>query len=248
MQDLCERSYLILGGSGGIGSALARALAARGARLMLAGRNLARLEALAHELGVQHSAVDARCFHLVQDVTQKLLEHSGRVDGIACCVGSIVLKPAHATSEADLQGALETNLFSAFAAVRAAASLPRDRPTSVALVSSVAASIGLANHEVIASAKAAVEGLVRSAAATYVGRAMRINAVAPGLVRTPLSARLLANEALENASAAMHPLGRVGEPEEIATVLAWLLSEQSSWVTGQVLHVDGGLSSLRTRS
>ncbi|MBK9385909.1 MAG: SDR family oxidoreductase [Planctomycetes bacterium] len=248
MEPTEQPFFLILGGGGGIGSALARELHARGAALCLAGRDRQRLESAGSPLGAELAVLDARHFDEVQDLVRELLERRGRVDGIACCVGSIPLKPAHATSEQELREALEQNLFSAFAAVRAAGALLRERPASVALVSSVAASVGLANHEAIAAAKAGVEALARSAAATYVGRSLRVNAVAPGLVRTPLAQRLLANPALEKASAALHPLGRVGEPEEIARVLAWLLSAESSWVTGQVIHVDGGLSTLRSRA
>ena len=110
-------------------------------------------------------------------------------------------------------------------------------------MSSAAARHGLANHEAIAAAKAAVEGLVRSAAATYAPRGVRVNAVAPGLVRTPLAARLTANPASLAASEAMHPLGRIGEPDDVAALVAWTLGPEATWVTGQGGGMDGGLSS-----
>ena len=100
----------------------------------------------------------------------------------------------------------------------------------------------------IAAAKAGVEGLARSAAATYAGAGIRVNAVAPGLVRTPLSERITSNPAGEKASLAMHALGRLGEPGDVASLIAWLLAEENTWVTGQVLGVDGGLGSLHLRA
>jgi len=118
---------------------------------------------------------------------------------------------------------------------------------SIVLVSSAAARIGLPNHEATAAAKIGVIGLTLAAAASYGPRGIRVNCVAPGLVRTPLTARLTANEASLKASDAMHVLGRIGEPAEVAAALAWLLDPAQGWVTGQVLGVDGGLGSVRAR-
>ena len=103
------------------------------------------------------------------------------------------------------------------------------------------------NHEAIAAAKAGVVGLAQSAAATYARYNIRVNCVAPGLTRTPLTATLTTNEASLKASTALHPLGRIGEPHEIASAIAWLLDPEQSWVTGQVIAVDGGLSSVQPR-
>ena len=118
---------------------------------------------------------------------------------------------------------------------------------SIVLVSSAAAQIGLANHEAIAAAKAGVIGLTRAAAASYSRQGIRVNAVAPGLVRTKLTARLTSSPQAEQTSIAMHALGRIGEPEDVASAIAWLLDSDQSWVTGQVIGVDGGLGSIRAR-
>ena len=116
------------------------------------------------------------------------------------------------------------------------------------LMSSAAARIGLANHEAIAAAKAGIIGLAQSASATYAAKNIRFNVVAPGLVDTPLAAGITRSPVMKKASEAMHPLGRIGQPDEIASVIEWLLSSDSSWVTGQVIGVDGGLSSVRCRA
>jgi NAD(P)-dependent dehydrogenase (short-subunit alcohol dehydrogenase family) len=114
-------------------------------------------------------------------------------------------------------------------------------------MSSCAAAIGLANHEAISAAKAAVEGLARSAAATYAGAGLRFNVVAPGLIGTPLASRITGNEAALKASIAMHPVGRIGQPMEVAQLIAHLLDPTGGFITGQVFGIDGGLSRVKSR-
>jgi len=157
------------------------------------------------------------------------------------------LKPAHLTTETEWATTLATNLTSAFAATRAGARAMLETGGSIVLVSSAAARLGLANHEAIAAAKAGIIGLVLAGAASYGARGIRVNAVAPGLVRTALTERLTASDAARKASIGMHALGRLGEPSDVASAIAWLLDPAQSWVTGQVLGIDGGLASVRTR-
>lgn len=115
------------------------------------------------------------------------------------------------------------------------------------LCATAAARAGFANHEAIAAAKGGVIALTMSAAATYGGRNIRVNCVAPGLVETPLTARITGNDAARTASQAMHALGRIGKPEDIASAIAWLVDPENSWVTGQVIGVDGGLGTVRSK-
>jgi 3-oxoacyl-[acyl-carrier protein] reductase len=242
------RRVLVIGAAGGIGSALVRRLVASGGKVYLAGRDAARLETLATELGMPWGTVEATDPDAIDGVADRAVAELGGLDGLANCVGSILLKPAHLTSTADWQTTIATNLTSAFGCVRAAGRLMKGEGGSVVLVSSAAARVGLANHEAIAAAKAGIIGLVLSAAATYAKQKVRFNAVAPGLVRTPLSKGLLSSELAEKASVGMHPLGRLGEPDEVAAAIQWFLDPAQGWITGQVLGIDGGLADLRGRA
>ena len=242
------QSFVVVGAYGGVGAALCRRLARRGARVLMAGRNPGQLAQLAADIGGETVALDATAPDQVEACLRRAAEVFGRLDGVANCVGSLLLKPAHAITAQEWQSMLATNLGSAFAVVRAAGLVMAEHGGSVVLVSSAAARIGLANHEAIAAAKAGIEGLALSAAATYAPKGIRVNCVAPGLTRTPLTAKLWQNDLVAKASAGMHALGRLGTPEEIASAIDWLLDAEQGWVTGQVIGVDGGLSRVRSRS
>lgn len=231
----------IIGASGGIGSALARRLHSSGNALLLIGRSEDRLAPLASELGAPLAVAEAATFNSLQQA----LATAGPLGGIVNCAGSVLLKPAHLTTDAEWAQTLETNLTTAFNTVRAGAKSLIETGGSIVLCSTAAARTGLANHEAIAAAKAGVIGLTLSAAATYAPRNIRVNCVAPGLVDTPMTGRIVRNEAALKASVSMHALGRIGRPEQIASAIAWLLDPENDWVTGQVFGVDGGLGSLR---
>lgn len=238
---------LVIGGTSGIGAALARRLVRDGRPIHVTGRATGRLTAIAAELGCPTTGVDVRDAAALDDAVVQAA--TGGLAGLAYCVGSIPLKPLGQTTEADLLEAFRLNALGAAIAIRAAA--PHLRPTDgvppgIVLFSTVAVAQGFANHAAIAAAKGAVEGLARAAAAELAPR-VRVNCVAPSLTRTPLAARLTENETMARAIAQLHPLQRLGEPDDAAALAAFLLSADSGWITGQVIGVDGGRGALRTR-
>jgi NAD(P)-dependent dehydrogenase (short-subunit alcohol dehydrogenase family) len=242
---MSDSIVLITGGAGGIGSSLARRLVGRGDRVAVFGRTVEPLESLAAELGAENALAivgDATRAEDLDGAVAAVVERFGRLDGLAHCVGSIVLKPLHLTTPEDFAATVTTNLTSAFLACRAALGpMRKQNGGSIVLVSTVAARQGLNNHETIAAAKAGLEGLIRSAAITYARQNIRFNAVAPALTDTPLAAPLLRTDAARAFSEAMHPLGRIGRPDEVAAAMAHLLGPDATWITGQVWGLDGGL-------
>ncbi|MHB1307607.1 MAG: SDR family NAD(P)-dependent oxidoreductase [Limisphaerales bacterium] len=242
-----DRPFLLIGGSGGVGSAVARRLVAAGNRVVIASRDTGRLQQVAGELGIEFNTVDATSSASVDELFATVQRDHGAPIGVAHCVGSILLKSAIATSDEEWRQTMSINLDSAFYVLRAAVRSMVADGGSVVLVSSAAARVGLANHEAIAAAKAGVQGLVLAAAASHARRGIRVNAVAPGLLRTPLTSSLLANEGTVKFSTALHALGRLGHPDDVASAICWLLDPAQSWVTGQVIGVDGGLGTLISR-
>jgi len=238
-----DRKCLVIGAAGGTGRQLAALLHRDGWSLVLAGRTPDSLEAVAATCAAETAHLDARDF----DAVDRVFKDYPGITAAVNLAGSILLKPAHLTTTEDFDDTIALNLRTAFALTRAAGRHLKSTGGSVVLVSSCAATTGLPHHEAIAAAKAGVEGLMRAAAATYAGAGIRFNAVAPGLVATPLARRITDNETALKASAAMHPLGRIGQPEEVARAIAFLLSPDNAWITGQVLGVDGGLATLRGR-
>jgi 3-oxoacyl-[acyl-carrier protein] reductase len=239
---------LVIGAAGSIGSATVRRLAEAGASVVLAGRDEAAMKELAAEVDADDvRTVDARDIAEVGALVEGVVADHGRLDGVANLAGSVLLKPAHLTTPDEWSETIATNLTSAFAVVRAAAPAMRSGGGSIVLAASAAAQTGIANHEAIAAAKGGVIALVRSAAATYGARGVRVNAVAPGLTRSKMTAKLVGNEAQAESSRQMHVLGRLGEGDDVAAAVAWLLDPATSWVTGQVIGVDGGLGQVRTR-
>lgn len=234
--------YVVIGASGGIGRAVCRILVDKGERVVGGVRDLERAGGDALLAGVSLHEVDAQSWESVDALMGTAQEQLGEISGVALCVGSILLKPAHLTTQAEFELTVSKNLSTAFAVVRSAAKrMMQAKAGSIVLVSSAAATHGFPNHEAIAAAKAGVIGLTLSASATYASYGVRVNCVAPGLTRTGLAGPILGNELALKASQSMHALGRIGEADEVARAIVWLLDSEQSWVTGVTLPVDGGL-------
>lgn len=242
------RTYLVVGAGGGIGTALCGRLSSAGAELVVAGRDTTNLSSIASSSGARAERLDARD-HAAVDALTSSIARERPLHGVVNLAGSIILRPAHATTPDDLADTLATNLTTAFNIVRSAAKVMQRQEGggAVVLMSSAVARHGYPAHEAISAAKAGVEALARSAASTYATKGVRFNCVAPGLTRTPLAANIFASEPMLRASLDMHADRHAAEPEQVASAIAWLLAEEQRHVTGQVLGVDGGLATVHAK-
>jgi len=240
-------NYLVIAGTGSIGKCVAKKLLQLGHHVYITGREETKTQPIAQELDVPFSILEASDFNAVDACFESAIEKMGSLNGVVNCAGSLLLKPAHLINQKEYDHVILSNLTTAFATVRSAGKYMIQEGGSIVLVSSAAALTGIANHESIASAKAGMIGLTLSAAASYSSYNLRFNAVAPGLVESHLTASIINNEQSRKASQAMHALGRLGKPEDIASAIIFLLLEENNWITGQVLGVDGGLSRIRPK-
>ncbi len=238
---------LITGSSGTLGGNVARRLAESGCRLVLTGRDEQKLAENPLPDGLKVVADLARAQE-VENLFQAIEAHYGEPASLlAHCAGSVMIRPLHRTSPEQYRTCLQNNLDSAFYTLQGFVQRLINTKASgcAVLISSIAARIGISNHAAVAAAKAGVEGLVRSVAATYAGRGIRVNAIAPGLMRTSATEGFFAGEKAEQQLAAQYPLGRYGRAEDAAGMICWLLSREAEWITGQIIAVDGGFSSIR---
>lgn len=240
-------NYAVIGANGAVGSALAKRLARNGHSVFAGVRDLEGADTSLRQDNIYLAQIDATDWDAYNPFFKDMESRLGSIDGLALCVGSILLKPAHLTRESDYQQVINTNLTPCFAALHSLARKMMKSGGSIAFCSSAAARHGYPNHEAIAAAKAGIIGLTLSAAATYANNQIRVNCVAPGLIHAKMSQPIVQNEHSLKASQNMHALGRIGEPGQVASALAWLLDPEQSWVTGQVLGVDGGLASLHSK-
>lgn len=240
-------TILIYGGSGGIGSAIARAARARGLDVHLVGRDRSRLETVAKDIGAGFTVGDVTEADVFTEATQAASQ-GGALKGLVYAVGTINLKPLARLSEDDFLRDFRINALGAAKAIQVA--LPHlkqaEGTAGIVLFSTVAVAQGFAAHASVAMAKGAIEGLTLSLAAELAPR-IRVNCIAPSLTKTPLAAALTGNEAMAKAIADLHPLQRLGEPGDIAPLAALLVSDEASWITGQIIGIDGGRSTLRTK-
>ena len=234
-----DPKYLIFGATGSIGSNLAKELYSANQNIHLVARNEEEVKSLSEKLKCTYSVADVLEDNFIEKVKSEISE----IKGIAYCVGSIDLKPLKVVKEEDFEKCMKLNLYSAVKAIKAYQDSLKKNKGSIILFSSVAAQRGFPNHSIIASAKAAVRGLAISLAAEFAPN-IRVNCIAPSLTNSKISQPLLKNNIMAEGIAKAHPMKRIGEGKDIAAMAKFLLTEDSSWITGQVIGVDGGRSSI----
>ena len=234
-----SEKYLIVGATGSIGSNLATQLYDSNKDVHLVGRNEDQTKSLSEKLGFTYTIADV----LEDGYVDKIKSDIDDIKGLAYCVGSIDLKPLKISSENDFNKCMKLNLYSAVELIKGFQDSLKKNKGSIVLFSTVAAQRGFTNHSIIASAKAAVEGLAVSIAAEFAPD-IRVNCVALSLINSKIAQPILKNAALAQGIAKAHPLKRIGEGKDGAALAKFLLTEESSWVTGQVIAVDGGRSKL----
>ena len=232
---------LIIGATGAIGSALAKKIVSQGNDVHLVGRDENSLSKLANELNSSFTVSDV----LTENYSDKIISDLGDedIDGLAFCVGSIELKPLKLTKKSDFMQCFNLNLISATEIIKASFEKLKKTKGSIVLFSTVAARKGFLNHSIISSAKAGVEGLTVSLAAEFAPN-IRVNCIAPSLSKSKIAAPMLKNEKILESISKMHPLKRIGNGDDFSTFVSFLLSQDSSWITGQIFGIDGGRSSV----
>ena len=234
-----SEKYLIFGATGSIGSSLAEQLTSSGNSVHLVGRNETELKNISEKLGCTSTVADVLKDGFIENVKNDISE----IKGIAYCVGSIDLKPLRMVTEQDFNKCMKLNLYSAVEVIKGYQESLKKNKGSIVLFSTVAAQRGFTNHAIIASAKAAIEGLTVSLAAEFAPH-IRVNCVAPSLTKSKIAEPMLKNTTIAEGIAKAHPLKRLGEGKDSAALAKFLMTEDSSWMTGQIIAVDGGRSKL----
>tara|TARA_Y100000590_G_C15703785_1_gene1007791 strand:- start:1827 stop:2537 length:711 start_codon:yes stop_codon:yes gene_type:complete len=234
-----SEKYLIVGATGSIGSNLAEQMHASRKNIHLVGRDEIQIKSLSEKFNTTYSIADVLQEGYVDNIKSDIKD----IKGIAYCVGSIDLKPLRMTSEADFNKCMKLNLYSAIELIKGFQDSLKKNNGSIVLFSTVAAQRGFTNHSIIASAKAAVEGLTVSLAAEFAPN-IRVNSIALSLTNSKIAQPMLKNSAIAQGIAKSHPLKRLGEGKDGAALAKYLLTDESSWVTGQIIAVDGGRSKL----
>ena len=232
---------VILGATGSIGSSLAKKLVESDEQVHLVGRDQSSLTELAKNLNSTFTVCDVLEENFSEKIVSDLKDDS--INGLAFCVGSIDLKPLKLTKKSDFMQSFNLNLISATEIIRSLTDSLKKNKGSIVLFSTVAVKQGFPNHSIVSSAKGAIEGLTLALAAELAPN-VRVNCIAPSLTNSKISNFLLKNEKVAEGIAKMHPMKRLGEGRDSASVAKFLLTDDSSWITGQILGVDGGRSSV----
>ena len=232
-------NILIINASGRTGSAIVKELSGSESNLILTSGSSGSIDGL-DAIQWRYEGEDS-----VESLFNDVKSKHDEIHAVVNCLGSIFLKPAHLTTKEDFDSVIDLNLRSSFFILKNSIPLMRKNGGSLLFFSSAAANIGLSNHEAIAAAKGGLEGFVKSAAATYAKNNIRVNALALGLVESNLSNSIVSNPAALEVSKKMHSIGKIGSPEIIAKFATPLILDSSSWITGSIINIDGGLSTTK---
>ena len=233
--------YLIFGATGSIGSKLSENMYESDKEVHLIGRDEEELKKLASKLNSEYSVIDI----LSDNLSETIKENFGdkNISGIAYCIGSIDLKPLRVSKKEDFKKCLDVNFFPVIEIIKSLQDNLKKNSGSIILFSTVAVKKGFTNHAIISSAKGAIEGLTVSLAAEFAPN-IRVNCIAPSLTNSKMSQSILKNKMMADGIAKSHPMKRIGQAADIASMAKFLLSDESPWITGQIIGVDGGKSSL----
>jgi NAD(P)-dependent dehydrogenase (short-subunit alcohol dehydrogenase family) len=248
VQSDVPQLVLITGAAGGLGRAVMQTVQRAGAQVAVVSRDSARFSGLndlpnaAISIEADVSTPEGAALVFV-----RLKEAGLHADALVHCAGQAFIAPLHRTSAEQYRACLAANLDSAFFTLQGFIDAARSaqKPGAVVMVSTVAARMGTPNHEAVAAAKGGIEALVRSAAATYAGSGIRINAVAPGMMDTPGVAKFISSPPMREGAAKQYPLGGIGTAQELAELIAYLIAPQAARITGQIWALDGGFSAIR---
>ena len=235
------KKYLIFGATGTIGSNLAEQLHDLNKEIHLIGRNKEKLEELSEKLNCNCTVFNMFSKNIAEDLKEEF--NSTNIAGLAYCIGSIDLKPLRIAKKEDFERALELNFFPIIEIIKGLQDNLKRNKGSIVLFSTVAVQKGFPNHSIIASAKGAIEGLTVSLASEFAPN-IKVNCIAPSLTNSKISEPILKNKLIAEGIAKAHPMKRIGEGKDIASMAKFLLTEESSWITGQIIGVDGGRSKI----
>ena len=240
---MSKNKIIIIGGSGSIGSSIAKEVKSQGLEPHLIGRNITSLKSVSAELNCLYDIVDVTNTTKLKEC---LTSYSDNVYGLVYCVGSINLKSINLVNEDDYIESFKINTVGAALSIKYLKDVLKKNNGSILLFSSIAAQQGFVNHSIVSSSKGAIEGLTLSLAAELSPH-IRVNCIAPSLTESNMTKKIISNEKIKQAIENMHPIPKLGIPDDYSKLSAFLLSKHNKWITGQIINIDGGRSKIRKK-
>ena len=241
-------NIVLIGATSGIGKSLAENLDKKN-NIFIGSRNESEINKMADNQSLDNikagAVIDVTDFDSIEGFLDMAKNELGKIDAIVNCAGSLLLRPPHMLREDDILSVFKTNVFSCLGLLKYGFKHLKDEGGSFLFFSSAASKVGLKNHEVISGAKGSISSIALSAASTYSNYNIRVNAIAPGLVDTPMTHKITSSKMSLEYSRKMHGLNRIGKPENFIPIVESLLNKKSDWITGQTIFVDGGLSNIK---